>query len=58
MSKKGAPDENSDDSRRWNVVKSVAGTSSGDNLAKEHKRGCESRRDDCLWIGNPKAGKN
>lgn len=43
--KKGAPDESSERTRRWNVVKSVAETLSGDNLAKNQKGGYWSRGD-------------
>lgn len=49
--KKGAPDGSLKvDSRRWNVVKSVAGASSGDNLAKKDKRGSRSRGDGPLEV--------
>lgn len=45
-SKKGAPDVNLGTiSRRWNVVKSVAETSSGYNLAVRRRRGYLSRGD-------------
>lgn len=55
--KKGAPDGLSEgnSSRWWNVVKSVALTASGDNLA-EQNRGYGSRGDVGLPLGRPKAG--
>jgi hypothetical protein len=55
--KKGAPDglSEGDSSRWWNVVKSVALTASGDNLA-EQNRGYGSRGDVGLPLGEPKAG--
>lgn len=59
-SRNGAPDESSGvDSRRWNVVKSVALTSSGDNLAQKQKRGYGSRVEGQLPLGEvPKAEMN
>jgi hypothetical protein len=53
--KKGAPDGLSEgnSSRWWNVVKSVALTASGDNLAEEN-RGYGSRGDVGLPLGETK----
>ena len=41
----GAPDENTrgETRRRWNVVKSAAGTSRIDNLTETYERGSGSR---------------
>lgn len=54
--KKGAPDENSEKTRRWNVVKSVAETLSGDNLAKNRKGGYWSRGDRIAFGGSKGRG--